>query len=161
MKKQIFALLTVGTFMFSAVGTVRAEEAGEMDKALRQLGRGIGNVATGIFEVPANILEVQKEDGEVAAATYGLLRGVWRFGVREVVGVFEIASVPFVRLKPIVEPEFASEGGPVSVIYNKESRYPSYVNPEWKVNPLRLNYVKELPEPLPEFEAEKENENEK
>ena len=89
---------------------------------LRQLGRGVSNVATGILEVPTNWKLVTKDQGEVAGATYGTVRGVWRFLVREVVGVFEIVTFP-VGWSAIIEPEFPCE--PVQTT-------------EWKVNPLRF-----------------------
>jgi putative exosortase-associated protein (TIGR04073 family) len=75
---------------------------------IRQLGRGIANVATGVGEIPLNIYYVNKSDGDVAALTYGLVRGVWRFLVRETVGVFEIITFP-VGWAAIIEPEFLFE----------------------------------------------------
>lgn len=84
---------------------------------IRQLGRGAANLLTGLWEIPANILSVNKENGDIAGATYGVLRGVWRFGVREVTGAFEVVTFPF-GWQPIIEPEF----------YMEPSRYT-----EWRV----------------------------
>jgi len=89
---------------------------------LRQLGRGISNVATGVLEIPSNWKSVTKDQGEVAGITYGTVLGVWRCLVREVVGVFEIVTFP-VGWSAIIEPEFPVE--PVQ-------------STEWKVNPLRF-----------------------
>ncbi len=86
----------------------------------RQLGRGICNLALGIIEVPVNIESVNKDQGGFAAVTYGLCRGLWRFGIREVTGVFETVTFPF-GWGPIVEPEFPFQ--PVR-------------DTEWRINPL-------------------------
>ncbi len=72
---------------------------------IRQLGRGLANMVTGVFEIPVNIHNVNKADGGVAALSYGLFRGVWRFLVRETVGVFEFITFP-VGWAPVIEPEF-------------------------------------------------------
>lgn len=60
----------------------------------RKLGRGISNVAFGVLELPLSIYEVNFEDGGIAAVTYGTLRGVGYFVLREVVGVVEIVTFP-------------------------------------------------------------------
>lgn len=75
---------------------------------LRQFGRGIANVLTGAWEIPKNMFSVNRDMGDCAGFTYGLLRGVWRFGCREVTGVFEIVTFPF-GWQPIIEPEFYME----------------------------------------------------
>ena len=80
---------------------------------IRQLGRGVANVLTGVCEVPFNIYKVNKEDGDFAAITYGVFRGIWRFGVREVVGVGEVITFPF-GWKSIVDPEFFFEPAPTT-----------------------------------------------
>gem|GEM_PF-5288843 len=77
-------------------------------EATRQLGRGVSNVLTGIWEVPYNMAQVNEEDGGFAGATYGLFRGICRFAVREAVGLFEIVTFP-AGWDPIVEPEFVDQ----------------------------------------------------
>jgi len=76
---------------------------------LRKLGRGTANVVTSAFEIPKSIQEKFYSNGPVAAGTYGLLDGVYKFLVRTVVGVYEIATFPIpfpADYAPIVEPEF-------------------------------------------------------
>lgn len=89
---------------------------------VRQLGRGLANVITGVGEIPLNMYQVNKSDGDIAALTYGLVRGIWRCVVRETVGVFEIITFP-VGWAPIIEPEFIFE--PMS-------------NDEWRTNHLHF-----------------------
>lgn len=75
---------------------------------IRQLGRGLSNVITGVVEVPVNMHAVSEDSGDVAGATWGLVRGVERFVVREGVGVFELVTFP-AGWGPIIEPEFPFE----------------------------------------------------
>jgi putative exosortase-associated protein (TIGR04073 family) len=92
----------------------------------RQLGRGLSNVGTGLWEVPYNVHLVNKDQGGFAAVTYGLIRGLRRFVIRESVGVLEVVTWPF-GWEPIIEPEFPFE--PVKTT-------------EWRINeiPFRGGY---------------------
>ena len=77
--------------------------------ALRKLGRGTSNVVTSAFEIPKSIQEMFYEEGVMAAATYGVLDGIYKFVLRTVVGVYEVATFPIPfpdGYAPIVEPEF-------------------------------------------------------
>ena len=76
---------------------------------LRKLGRGVGNVATGVLEIPKSIHENLMDEGPAAAVTYGVLDGLYKSLVRMTVGVFEVATFPIpfpAEYAPIVEPEF-------------------------------------------------------
>ncbi|MDD5680666.1 MAG: exosortase system-associated protein, TIGR04073 family [Candidatus Omnitrophica bacterium] len=76
---------------------------------LRKLGRGFANVATGAIEVPKAIQETFYEEGPIAAGSWGLFDGLYKFVARTVVGVYEIISFPIplpADYAPIVEPEF-------------------------------------------------------
>ena len=64
------------------------------DGVVKKLGRGICNVITCPFEISEQISRVHKENGPMAAVTYGLLKGVVMTGVRAVVGVYEVATFP-------------------------------------------------------------------
>ena len=71
----------------------------------RKLGRGISNVVFGVVEIPISMISVNREYGGAAGITWGTLRGVKRFVLREVVGVYEICTF-FFRQGTIIEPEF-------------------------------------------------------
>ena len=76
---------------------------------LRKLGRGLANIITSPIEIPKSVQESFYEDGPVAAGTYGVLDGVYKFVARTLVGVYEVVSFPFplpADYAPIVEPEF-------------------------------------------------------
>jgi len=137
--RKMIATLAVGTVMagVSAMAQTAApatstkpapmlkpqQDAVELARdPVRQLGRGLSNVTTGVLEIPFNMISVGKESGDVGGATYGLFRGIERFFIREFVGVFEIVTFP-VGWAPIIEPEFPFE--PVKTT-------------EWKTNGLEF-----------------------
>lgn len=76
------------------------------NQKLRKLGRGIANIFTGILEVPINIIDVDENEGGLAAITYGTARGAWRFLMRSaLVGPWEVLTFP-TNTESIIEPEF-------------------------------------------------------
>jgi putative exosortase-associated protein (TIGR04073 family) len=73
---------------------------------LHRLGRGLSNVIFGFWEIPQNAMDVTKDQGPAAGFTYGLIaRGLSRFVVRELTGVWEI--ITFAKGgKEIIQPEY-------------------------------------------------------
>ena len=61
----------------------------------RKLGRGISNLVFGVAELPVSIARVNSREGNAAAASYGVVRGVGRSYMRFHAGLFEIFSFPF------------------------------------------------------------------
>lgn len=60
----------------------------------RKLGRGISNLLFGWSELPHEIAKVNTEEGNSAAAGYGVARGVGRSVMRISSGLFEILTFP-------------------------------------------------------------------
>ena len=103
------------------------------DGPIRKLGRGISNVAFGVFEVLIQPYRINETEGGVAALTYGVLKGVFYFGGRVVVGAVEIVTFPIPLpgastskytwsswgYGPLMEPEwvFSIEDNPYDFIY--------------------------------------------
>ncbi len=104
----VVVLAFVGMAALAAEGSSGPVEVKTVREPLRQLGRGVSNLLTGVWEVPFNMYTVSKESGDVAGVTYGLFRGVWRFGARELTGVYETVTFPF-GWGPLIEPEFPFE----------------------------------------------------
>ena len=97
----IISLMLIG--LFSIQSTCFAENM------LRKLGRGLANVATGAIEIPKAVQETFYEEGPVAAVSWGLMDGVYKFFARTLVGVYEVVTFPIpfpADYAPIVEPEF-------------------------------------------------------
>jgi len=80
------------------------------DTALDKLGRGAANTLTGVFEIPKNMGDESKANGMFAGFTTGLIKGVVDMVIRELVGVYEIATFPIpvpAEYGPILEdPEY-------------------------------------------------------
>lgn len=76
---------------------------------IRKISRGIANTVTGVLELPMKIVEVTEEEGYIAGATYGVMKGLGWAVLRTLVGVYETVTfvVPFpLHYDPIIEPEF-------------------------------------------------------
>lgn len=61
----------------------------------RKLGRGVSNLLFGWSELPSTIGKINEDEGNSAAAGYGVVRGVGRSIMRIQAGVFEILTFPF------------------------------------------------------------------
>ncbi len=81
--------------------------------ALKKLGRGAANVLTCPFEIVYRMGETNEESGPLASMTVGILDGLWRMGVRGIVGMYEVVTFPLGwpgSYGPIVDdPEFFLE----------------------------------------------------
>ena len=61
----------------------------------RKLGRGLGNVLFGPTELFDSMAAVNYDEGNSAAWSYGLVRGIGRSFARLGYGVYEIVTFPF------------------------------------------------------------------
>jgi putative exosortase-associated protein (TIGR04073 family) len=61
----------------------------------RKLGRGLSNLFIAPAEIPVTIAKVNTDEGNSAAAGYGVVRGLGRSATRHVVGLIEILTFPF------------------------------------------------------------------
>lgn len=132
MKKSHIAVVMAVTFVLCSGMTAFGITMKDDNPQLRKLGRGLANVGFGVLEVPASMYAIKKQEGDIAGATYGTIRGLWRFGVREVVGVFEVLTAP-VPTGPIVLPEFLAQEGVVPALVDEESNYGQSINTKWDV----------------------------
>ena len=98
-----------GAVLVAAIMSLSAAAYAESGSPIRKLARGVANMATGILEVPINIVDVTEEEGYVAGLTYGIIKGVAMAVLRLGVGVYETATFPIplpLRYEKILEPEF-------------------------------------------------------
>ncbi len=76
---------------------------------IRKISRGIANTITGVLELPLKVVEVTEDEGYIAGATYGVMKGIGWALLRTAVGVYEtvtfIIPLPF-HYEPVLEPEF-------------------------------------------------------
>jgi putative exosortase-associated protein (TIGR04073 family) len=60
----------------------------------RKLGRALANIFTGGTEIPVTIAKINTDEGNSAAASYGVVRGVGRGFARFGVGIYEFITWP-------------------------------------------------------------------
>ncbi len=106
------------------VGYDPADDDAELDPTVRrapadQFGRGVSNILFGWIELGKNMIRVGREEGDASGFTKGLGLGLWRTGIREVVGVFELVTFPF-GWSAVIEPEYVLQT--------------SYIT-HWRLNP--------------------------
>ena len=99
---------------------------------IRKFGRGLCNTIFGVFEIPIQVYQTNNTTGGLAAWTYGLMKGIGRFLLREGVGVAEIITFPM----PL--PGCSTER------YGSEWGYGPLMEPEWifsfQTNPYDFVY---------------------
>lgn len=61
----------------------------------RKLGRGLSNILYGSTEFPYSIAILNDREGNAAAASYGIVKGVGRTLFRLGSGIYEVCTFPF------------------------------------------------------------------
>lgn len=97
----------------------------------RKLGRGLGNICFGITELPDSMLSVNYFEGNSAAFSYGIVRGLGRTFARFGYGLYDVFLFPFPTYKGTYAPPYRSNVQWIHSGYSEfppelgfESRYP-------------------------------------
>jgi putative exosortase-associated protein (TIGR04073 family) len=91
-KHSIFALLS---FALTAAALADIQDPPGNDYGpTRKLGRGIGNFLFASSELPVSACRTNKEEGNAAAASYGVVRGLGRSTARHAIGLLEVLTFP-------------------------------------------------------------------
>jgi putative exosortase-associated protein (TIGR04073 family) len=61
----------------------------------RKLGRGLSNLFIAPAEITTTVAKINQNEGNAAAAGYGVVRGLGRSATRHVAGLLEIITFPF------------------------------------------------------------------
>ena len=61
----------------------------------RKLGRGLSNLFLAPTEIPTTIAKINKDEGNAAAAGYGVIKGFGRSAARHGAGLLELLTWPF------------------------------------------------------------------
>src|SRR5437660_6587957 len=93
MKKQVLVALVGFAVAASAIADIQDPPSNDYGPT-HKLGRGIGNFLFASSELPVSVCKINKEEGNSAAASYGVVRGLGRSTVRHFVGLFEIFTFP-------------------------------------------------------------------
>lgn len=92
----LIALIAVmGVVCTNTASAAEKNEPQWIFRPVEKLGRGIANVAFGVFELPMQWTAVTREEGGIAGLTKGTLRGVCYVVARLGVGLTDIITFPF------------------------------------------------------------------
>jgi putative exosortase-associated protein (TIGR04073 family) len=91
-----------------ALGDIQAPPGADYGPT-RKLGRGIGNIAFGASEIIDSMTAVNYSEGNSAAWSYGLVRGVGRTLARLGYGIYEVVLFPFPTQKGTYKPPYKSD----------------------------------------------------
>ncbi len=106
MKTLLLSLTTI-TLATTAFADIQDPPMNEQGPA-RKLGRAISNLAFGLSELPSSITLINDRDGNAAAATYGIVKGLNRTAFRLGAGVYELLTFPFPTYRSSYRPPYKS-----------------------------------------------------
>jgi putative exosortase-associated protein (TIGR04073 family) len=92
--KQLLAAALVFGFASTSFADIQ-DPPGNDYGPTRKLGRGLANVVFGVAELPLQIARVNEREGNSAALSYGVVRGLGRTCMRFHAGLWEMFSFPF------------------------------------------------------------------
>ena len=90
MKYSLLALLLLVGTAFADIQDPPSNDYGPT----RKLGRGLSNLFLAHSEIFVTVTTVNTNEGNSAAAGYGVVRGIGRSAVRRVAGLLEILTFP-------------------------------------------------------------------
>jgi putative exosortase-associated protein (TIGR04073 family) len=130
MKKQLLVGLVSIAVAANAMADIQDPPSNDYGPT-RKLGRGIANLLFASAELPVTVGRINKEEGNSAAASYGIVRGLGRSTERHFTGLFEILTFPFPVWHDSYQPVLVSDIPWIHAGYSEfppelgnESKYP-------------------------------------
>ena len=120
MKKQLLLASVALVFATTALADIQDPPSKDYGPT-RKLGRGLGNFFFATAEVPVTIAKINKQEGNSAAASYGVVKGIGRSTERHFAGLFEILLFPFPVWRDSYRPVLPSE---IPYIHGGYSEFP-------------------------------------
>ena len=90
--KTVIVLLAGAAIATSAVADIQDPPSNDYGPT-RKLGRGLSNFFIAPAEIPVTIATISTDEGNAAAAGYGVVRGLGRSGARHIAGLLEILLI--------------------------------------------------------------------
>jgi putative exosortase-associated protein (TIGR04073 family) len=129
MKNLIVVTVMLG-LMGSSFGDIQDPPSNDYGPT-RKLGRGLSNFFLAPAEIPVTVAKINTDEGNAAAAGYGVVRGVGRSATRHVAGLLEILLWPFPAWRESYYPILPSDIPYIHAGYSEfppelgnESKYP-------------------------------------
>ncbi len=135
MKALLCSLLTI-MLATAAFADIQAPPASDYGPT-RKLGRGLGNIAYGITEIPFQMGAINDLEGNASALSYGVVRGTGRMLARLGFGLYEVALFPLPMHKGTYYPPYQSD---IPWIHSGFSEFPPELGFE-----TRYDYVRSYP----------------
>ncbi|HXP35627.1 MAG TPA: exosortase system-associated protein, TIGR04073 family [Chthoniobacterales bacterium] len=130
MKKQLLVGLVSFAVAATAIADIQDPPSNDYGPT-RKLGRGIANLLFASAELPVTVGRINKEEGNSAAASYGIVRGLGRSTARHAVGLLEILTFPIPMWHDSYRPVLPSDIPWIHAGYSEfppelgnESKYP-------------------------------------
>ena len=120
MKKQLLLVAVGFAIATTALADIQDPPSNDYGPT-RKLGRGAGNFFFATAEVPVTIGRINREEGNSAAASYGVVKGVGRSIERHFAGMFEIWLFPFPVFRDSYRPVLPSD---IPYIHGGYSEFP-------------------------------------
>ena len=120
MKKQLLLVAVGFAIATTALADIQDPPSNDYGPT-RKLGRGVGNFFFATAEVPVTIGRINREEGNSAAAGYGVVKGVGRSIERHFGGMFEIWLFPFPVFRDSYRPVLPSD---IPYIHGGYSEFP-------------------------------------
>ena len=130
MKKLLCSLLLAAAAVSTASADIQAPPASNQGPT-RKFGRGLSNFLFGISELPYQIAKVNDDEGNAAAYSYGVIRGVGRSVIRGSIGFYEMITAPFPTNKGKYTPKLRSD---IPWIYDGYEEFPPELGWESRYN---------------------------
>ena len=120
MKKQLLLVAVGFAIATTALADIQDPPSNDYGPT-RKLGRGVGNFFFATAEVPVTIGRINRDEGNSAAASYGVVKGVGRSIERHFAGMFEIWLFPFPVFRDSYRPVLPSD---IPYIHGGYSEFP-------------------------------------
>src|SRR5438067_5577320 len=120
MKKQLLVGLVGLALAANAIADIQDPPSNDYGPT-RKLGRGIGNFLFASSELSVTVCKINKEEGDSAAASYGVVKGIGRSTERHFTGLFEILLFPFPVWRDSYRPVLPSD---IPYIHGGYSEFP-------------------------------------
>jgi len=92
--KPFFVAAILSAFVATALADIQDPPSNDYGPT-RKLGRGLSNLFIAPAEITTTVAKINTDEGNSAAAGYGVVRGLGRSATRHVVGLLEILTFPF------------------------------------------------------------------
>ena len=125
---RTIALFAIFAFAGSALADIQDPPSNDYGPT-RKLGRGLANLVFAPAEIPVTIATVNTNEGNSAAAGYGVVRGIGRSGARHIAGLIEILLWPIPAWRQSYYPMLPSD---IPWIHAGYSEFPPELGNETK-----------------------------